>query len=368
MKKLYKQFNDIGTNEVIEPMPMTEMEKERIKRIVLKNRKKHLPRTLSAALVSVVSALVLGVLVSVSNPAFAESIPVIGNIFDLFKDNEKEYVFEEYGDYASHFSLTQESNGVRITVTDAVYDRENITLAYTIESEQDLGEDPSIDGDFYFVGEGNYFQVASQTTEKLDDNTYAGIFIGSLQSGEHPESIDFEWNGTMIRSFDKETASEVIEPIEGKWDFKVSLGAIEHEVTEFENLTTIDQGIEIELNKMATTPITTSFYLTQIVDKSSIDWIEDKWENIVVNYKVYDNLGKEYVLEWDGAWGNSENVMESRIFTKKIDEEATTLTITPIISILKYKYDDVDSTTGRELELVKEPFEIKPIIVPLDRN
>lgn len=82
-----------------------------------------------------------------------EKLPVLHNIFNLFEDNVKEYIFNNYDRYTTKLDLVQESNGVRITLTDAVYDGENITIAYIIDSAHDLGEEPLIYSEPYLFKE-----------------------------------------------------------------------------------------------------------------------------------------------------------------------------------------------------------------------
>ena len=40
--------------------------------------------------------------------------------------------------------MTKESNGIKVTINDAVFDGETVTITYSIESDKDLGEDPII--------------------------------------------------------------------------------------------------------------------------------------------------------------------------------------------------------------------------------
>lgn len=91
------------------------------------NKKVPLIRTLSvAAILFITTIITLGF----SFPSLAGKLPVLNSIFNLFEDNVKEYIFNDHDRYTTKLDLVQESNGVRITLTDAVYDGENITIAY----------------------------------------------------------------------------------------------------------------------------------------------------------------------------------------------------------------------------------------------
>jgi hypothetical protein len=63
-------------------------------------------------------------------------LPIIGNIFEFFSNESKSYVFDEYNQYSTEIGTTKESNGVEITITNAVYDGESVTIAYTMRSEK----------------------------------------------------------------------------------------------------------------------------------------------------------------------------------------------------------------------------------------
>lgn len=99
-------------------------------------RKKHLTRNFVAAATFLIAS---SITIGFSFPTFASNIPIVGNVFELFYDDE-EYIFEKYDEFSSKLGITQESNGVEVTLTDAVYDGENITVAYTLKSNQNLGK------------------------------------------------------------------------------------------------------------------------------------------------------------------------------------------------------------------------------------
>ena len=143
LKKLFQQFNNLNIDTDLQPMEVSDFEKEKVKRTVMRGkRKNHLPRNLSVAAAFLVAS---SITLSVAFPTFAAKLPIVGNIFELFNDNER-YVFEKYDTHATDIGVTKESNGISVTVTDAVYDGENITIAYTMESEKDLGERPVLEG------------------------------------------------------------------------------------------------------------------------------------------------------------------------------------------------------------------------------
>lgn len=122
-------------------------------------------------------AMVLGLsatMIGVAFPAYAGNIPIIGDVF-RFLDNEKTGVFDNYKEFSTEINLTQESNGIKMTINDAVFDGNTISVTYSIESEKDLDEDfimlrasmPDIKGVNSMIGSFDF--------SKVDDFHYVGL-------------------------------------------------------------------------------------------------------------------------------------------------------------------------------------------------
>ncbi|GGA66556.1 DUF4179 domain-containing protein [Ornithinibacillus halotolerans] len=372
MRKLYKQFNRSPIDENIEPMYVSEMEKERIKQRVMKQKKKQVPRLLSVAVVSTVTLIILCFAMSVANPAFAANIPLIGNIFNLFQDNEEEYIFEHYEEYASPVDSSYESNGVNVTITDVVYDKENITLAFTIESEHDLGDELRTDHEWglktrtennllldYDGSTGGFEQI-----KKVGENKYAGIYQVYLKARKHPDELIVDWKWNEIGSLDESVPYPKFKTsVKGNWKFNLELAAIESKQQKYENIVWNDEGLEVTLNKIATTPIATSFYFRQKVTRVYMD----EYGDAVIDYEVIDDLGNEYTMVWNGYGSNNEFVHSTRSITTKLDENASSLTITPVVRFFKAEEKEPGATFS-ELYVSKGPFKLESQVVPLNKK
>ncbi|MGY3313013.1 hypothetical protein ACV242_001509 [Peribacillus simplex] len=160
MKDIYELLNDMDIDETeFKEMEVTELEKAKIKRSLKKSisKKKKMKRwqknVLAASIIFGLSTATIGF----SFTASAKSIPLIGDIFS-FLGNGKTGLYDDikntgkglYGDYKAYsneIGLTEESNGLTFTINDAIYDGKTVTITYTIESEEDLG-----DGSFYIPG------------------------------------------------------------------------------------------------------------------------------------------------------------------------------------------------------------------------
>ncbi|MEQ2528865.1 DUF4179 domain-containing protein [Bacillaceae bacterium CLA-AA-H227] len=334
-----------------------------IQKAELQAKKKNpLFRNLSVAAILFITTVFT---LSFSFPAFAQKIPIIGNIFELFEENENEYIFEDYNRYATELGITKESNGVSMTFTEAVYDGENITVAFTINSEHDLGEKPFIEWEIADT-DSSLIVGGRQITRRMGKNEYAGLLIFDLQRGTHSDTIQLKWEANRIGYFDVEKDPlNMLNPIVGSWSFNLTLDNIGSQKQEFMGLVSKGEGMETSLKEITTTPISTSLYFTEMVDDK---YKEENWETVLMDYEVSDNLGNKYTVVSNGAWGNNGYVMHSRITTTKIDKEASYISITPIVSILKEKDEQNHDSSGIELELLKDPFKLEPIEVPLKQN
>ncbi|WP_019156393.1 DUF4179 domain-containing protein [Robertmurraya massiliosenegalensis] len=323
-----------------------------IQRAEIKVKKKnHLLRILPAAAVLFLTTVIT---LGFSFPSFAEKLPVIGNIFKLFEDNDREYIFEEYDSYTTKLDITEESNGVRITLTEAVYDGENITIAYMIDSEHDLGEEPIIESDPNYFKELHGQTSGTQLTKKLDEHKYAGIYTVNILNGNRPDSINFTLEGISIFSLeDRKNQTE------GNWSFNFTLDKVESDIQKFENRVTKGEGMEVELKNMTTTPISTSFYFNQSVDRKV--WREEKLSAVFFDYELSDNLGNVYTMVTNGSFG-SDIKKSGRAITTEIAEDATAIFITPTVTSYK---ETSKGENGVELELAKPPFKLETIEIPL---
>ena len=180
-------------------MEVSDLEKKKVIRNVIRGQKKnHFPRNLSAAVaILVCSSIALGI----ANPTFAAKLPIVGSIFELF-NNDETYVFEDFDKHATEIGITKESNGISVTVTDAVYDGENITIAYTMESEMDLGDSPVLEGKLdaeeFQDRYKDYGYFPKHSTKKISDNEYAGLFIFQLIDGPKPDVVHVTWDGDNV--------------------------------------------------------------------------------------------------------------------------------------------------------------------------
>ncbi|ALC85319.1 hypothetical protein AM499_05450 [Bacillus sp. FJAT-22090] len=370
---IFKELNDVRLDvSEFEEMPLSVMERNRILKKMhikistnkAKTRKKNY-FLLAAASFIVISSFTL----SLAFPVLAANLPIIGNIFELFS-NDKSYVFEEYEKHSTDIGVTQESNGISITATNAVYDGENITIAYTITSEQDLGERPVLQakmivdefGDRY--KHNGYFE--NYIVEKINDHEYAVLYIYQLLKGSKPDALHVTWTGDSVINL-----NNVQQETFGSWSFQFSLDKLDNKTRNYasSDFSTEDEGIAVELTKITQTPVSSTIYLSELVDERLVAQEKEEMRAVSIDYLISDNLGKEYKYVHYHDTGHSTDFDVNhksypRITTDVLDDAATTLTITPIVNVMNV--DNPNSNGDGPLVPVMEPYTIESIQVPIN--
>lgn len=337
-------------------MEVSELEMERVKRTVLRGKKKnHLPKSLSVAAAFLVAS---SITLTLAFPTFAAKLPIVGNIFELFNDDEK-YVFEKYDTHSTDIGVTKKSNGISITVTDAVYDGENITIAYTLESDKDLGERPVLEGkldaeEFHNMYK-DYGFFPKYITKKISEHEYAGLFIYQLIKGPKPDEIHVTWDGDSVLNL-----ANINHIFPGDWSFQLTLNKLEGETQQLSQagIHSESNGVDVTLIKMTETPVSTTLYFSELVDERLVAMEDNEWRGVAIEYLVTDDLGNEYNAIHYEDIGHSTDFQQSRrnnprLTTTLFHKEAASVTITPIINIYKMKNSE------GWLELVQEPYPIE---------
>lgn len=373
---IFKDLNDVqlDVNEY-EEIPLSPIAQKRIihhthKKLQSKKTFHFKKNTLFTAIATFVAAFFITI--NIAFPTFAEKLPNFTNIFDFFINNEH-YIFEEYNEHATYIGQTKENSGISITITNAVYDKENITIAYTIESEQDLdlGERPALFGEMKVARFGNQYNDSGYfekyIVEKVNDHQYAVLYIYELISGPKPETVHISWNGDTVINL-----NNVNQSVSGYWDFNFTLQALESNITKFasKNIKSNDAGVEITLKKMTQSPISTTIYLAEKVEERIVSQEEQEFRSVFIEYFVADDLGNEYSIIHYRDTGHSTDFQESHISTPRItinviDKDASYIYITPIVNV--GKVDNPDENGSGTIVPVMAPYEIEPIRISLNK-
>ncbi|MCG7343753.1 DUF4179 domain-containing protein [Sporosarcina sp. ACRSL] len=345
-KDIYQLLNDLDFDESeVEDIEISEFDKAKVKKEVKmalrKKRKRH------GWKMKVVAAVVIGGLsvsaLGIAFPAYAGNVPVIGDIF-RFLDNGRTGIYDNYQEYSSTVNMTKESNGVTITINDAIYDGKTVLLTYSIESEKDLGDQPFI---------GSYLDIkntsggsGSDQISKVGKNQYVGLITGSRLDEKDLDTVKVKWRVDSISIGGTE------EKIKGTWNFSLSLQASDNEV-QLVDQGTEQNGVTVNVDKITVTPMSFIVYYDQLVSKEVLD----KWHGVDVEIDIQDDLGNHYAGDGNGGFGQENHIHWSKTF-KKLDPDATKLIITPTVRLVEYtpeNHGGVEITADGETKAISIP-------------
>lgn len=368
MKDIYELINDMDIDEnEFEEMEVSELERTKVKRAVrssIRPRKRRWTRNAAAALLLAgLSTAFLGM----TFPAYANSIPVIDNIF-RFLDVGRSGLFDHYKEYSSAMNMAEENNGIKITINDAVFDGETVFLTYSLDSNQDLGAHPIVHSLFDMKGADGV--AGSNQISKVGNNKYVGLMTGtSFSQDKDRETANIKWNIETIWKQDSKVE------ITGEWNFSLKLKATESSTQRIDRSIEHD-GVTVHLDKITVTPISFIVYYDQVVNQK----VRAKWDAVDIGIKVKDDLGNPYSGQGNGGAGDKEgyNMSWSKTF-EKLDPKATKLIITPQLSFYNHTSDnhgsvemtregsDKERTVQQGKDNKREEVILEDIIVELEK-
>ncbi|MDA2175965.1 DUF4179 domain-containing protein [Bacillus cereus] len=359
MKDIYELLNDIDIDEKeLEEIGASEIEKEKVKRNVkqsIRTKKKMKSWKKGVAAASILVGLSVATL-GIGFPTYAGGLPIVGDIF-RFLDNGRTGLYENsktdagkimeshynYKQYTTILNMTKESKGIKITINDAIFDGKTVSINYSIESNRDLGENPSTLDFLTIKGAGT--QSGSNKITKVADRKYTGLIKTSSDLvGSKETIVNVEWNVQSIAILETE------EEIKGDWNFNINLKGIENKETLIGGSTEKD-GVKVNMERMEITPISFILYYNQEVSQK----IRGVWDGVDVDLEVRDDLGNQYYGEGNGGSGeDSYNFNWSKTF-QQLNENATKLIITPHVNLRIHTPENYGSVTIVEGQ-VKERF------------
>lgn len=346
MKDIYELLNDVSVDDnEFEEMAVTEFEKAKVKSTLKQSigkKKKRMGWKMNVAAAAVVVGLSTAT-IGLTFPAYAGNIPIIGDIF-RFLDNEKTGLYDNYKEYSTEMNLTQDSNGIKITINDAVFDGETVAITYSIESDRDLGEvlymgTPDIKGSTGMAG--------SSGITKIDDYHYVGL-DKVTPFGLASDTADIKWKiGSISRT-------DTGEKIKGNWKFAFSLPATDSQ-TQLTNQSVEQNGVTVNIEKVAFTPMSFIVHYNQHASQQ----VQDKWHEAYVELKIKDDLGNVYSGEGNGGSGTDDYTLNWSKTFEKLEPNATKLIVTPHVTFMIH-----DETNSGGVEMTADGKE-KEISIPV---
>ncbi|MDZ5609795.1 DUF4179 domain-containing protein [Bacillus pseudomycoides] len=289
-------------------------------------------------------------------PTYAGGLPIVGDIF-RFLDNGRTGLYENYKEFSTELNMTRESNGVKVTINDAVFDGRTVTITYSIESDKDLGENPNIFG-FPQVMGFNGGGGGSKVT-KVGEKKYVGMTTISGHSSKRLDVANVRWDMEAIEMHEEDKS------IKGNWNFALTVKAMDSKEIKLQGISE-KEGIKVNVDKMEVTPMSFIVFYNQEESKE----LRSIWGSADVELEIKDDLGNRYVGEGNGGTSTVAEPHKSSWSAtfQKLNENATKLIITPHVNLRVHtpeNFGGVEFVDGKEkkIEVPKKEAKKKDIVL-----
>lgn len=293
--------------------------------IKIRKRKGNLKKVCSICVVCIIGTILFGL----TMPTYASNIPIIGNIFEMF--NYK--TFENYDKYASDLNITKESNGLKMTINKVVYDEIDLSIFYTVESENKLEESPMFPGAKLKInGKETTFGAGGQGEFFNDNKTYAGVIEYKVgEKKQVPKEVQNKiFLGGYVEIPDKfilslnidEILSSGDNVIKGNWNFNIPVtsekvsGKVNEQNCDID-LSNLVDGYHI--NQVITTPLNTLIQGT-ITGQPNY--------NYELSFYVFDDKGRMLPSK-SGSGSGDEGIIYISNGFKEVYDDTDSITVIP---------------------------------------
>lgn len=359
MKDIYELLNDIDIDEKeLEEIEASEIEKEKVKRIVkqsIRTKKKMKSWKKGVAAASILVGLSVATL-GIGFPTYAGGLPIVGDIF-RFLDNGRTGVHENYKEFSTELNMTKESNGVKVTINDAVFDGRTITITYSIESEKDLGEKPFPFGSPQVMGFNG--GGGSSDVTKVGEGKYVGMTTMSGHGSERLDVANVWWDIEAINMYEEKKS------IKGNWNFALTVKGMDSKEIKLQGISE-KEGIKVNIDKMEVTPMSFIVFYNQEESKA----LRSIWDSADVELEIKDDLGNKYAGEGNGGTSTVAEPHKSSWSAtfQKLNENATKLIVTPRVHLRVHtpeNHGGVEYVNGKEkkIEVPKKEAKSKDIVL-----
>ncbi|MBM7702993.1 DUF4179 domain-containing protein [Metabacillus iocasae] len=343
MKHLYERFNDIKVKEQdYKELPVTDLEKAGLKKSLKQNLPKSRKNKWKKQLVA--AAVLIGLstaTIGLSFPTYASNLPIVGNIFTLLDEK----LYGNYKEYSQELNLTENDKGIAITINDALFDGETVSVTYSVQTEQPLGKDIMLLGPSMSL-KGFSANSGSNQLTQIAENKYVGLVRVTGMNGEKQDVANVKWNIEGMRDMNEERE------INGTWNFAFSIPATDSTLHEVHKSSEKD-GVKVNIQSISQTPVSTILHYNQEV---SYDVIKH-WSMADVQLQVEDDLGNSYAGEGNGGVGDDSYNINWSHTVEKLHPDATNLVITPVVTLRNNDADNHGGVTidGKEVKTPKAP-------------
>ncbi|MBA2174863.1 DUF4179 domain-containing protein [Halobacillus locisalis] len=282
-----------------------------------------------------------------SFPSTAGQIPIVGNIFEEMSDSFT--VFDTYKPFSTELNNVEESNGIQVTLNDAIFDGKTLTLTYSIMTEQDLGSGLIMKDSLSIRGVSSL--GGSSKIDQVEENAYVGLMTMTNVDEEAIQTAKVNWN------IDQFSGGDTQETIDGNWDFSFKLESTDYQVQEVMEKVEQDD-VQVTVETLMMNPMSFSLRYTQTISEE----VDSHWNEVDVDLIVQDDLGNVYGGEGNGGTEDGRTSTWSKTF-KAVHPDASKLIVTPQVSLQNSERSggSVNADTGEEISSYSESSSEDPL-------
>ena len=359
-KDVYDHLNDMEMDvRQFKIEEVSDAEKAKVKMDLKRKIRKPKPvrwRKMAAA-ASISIGLSSAALFGLSFTSFAQEIPIIGHVFKWFNDDG---FYESYLENSNALAMTQEDNGISMTVNEAIFDGKTLYVTYELTSEKDLGESPWLDGRPELLDNADAWTLSTiHDIKKVDSTHYAGIMKAQIYPIDRLDEGSFEF--TINEVVPEESIDG--QPVPVNLAFQFDLRATENK-EQLVNEKIEQNDVTVTVKKVVYTPM--SFIV--FYDEEITAELMKKWDFVDTGIVVKDDLGNEYTNRHNGGSSNSFTLLHHTITFEKLDPKATKLIVTPVVQLLERDMDE-NGAIYRKMDSTApmEEFEMEEIVIDIEK-
>lgn len=289
------------------------------KKVKRQRRKWLVPAAAASVLFIAITTTSLTTSAAIAN--YMAQLPIIGNVFTIFAEEEEGLL--QYERFSEKVGLSQTSNGVTISIDQAVYDGTNVTFTYTVITDEKLDSSSRITGFPQLLEEEG---VSASMDWELTEGGLVGInTIPHLN--EEAAQVNILWEPTSLYTENGE--------IEGEWKFEFAVDQLKKDPIILDEKNT-ESGVTIHFTEVTFTDIAVNIAYQQLVDPALLT----EWEAVEAELIAQDNLGNVYKVPYnEGTAYEGAATREDLFWTatmKGLDPQATALTFYPFAHISRF--------------------------------
>ena len=273
--------------------------------------------------VAAASVLAVGISAATltASPALANymaQLPVIGNVFSIFAEGE--HGLEVYERFSEDVGLMETSNGITVSIEQAVYDGTQVTFTYKITSEKELDSSAHLTASpILLEAEGPSGGMEWEPVE----GGIAGI-AEITHLDEDAEQVNVLWEPESLYT----EAGE----IQGDWKFEFAIEQLEKESISLDEKVSAS-GVTVHFTDLSFTEVSVNIAYQQLVEPSLLE----EYLYVEAELVVQDDLGNVYKVPYNGG-GTPEDARTAEDFEwtatiRGLAPEASKLTFYPFAHV-----------------------------------